>query len=123
MTRGWARTSSSSSSAAKNVPIVSGIGTGAGGGNRARDGIPIVRTGTPLVRGHDREVGAVTWTYDGKLVTVGDDFSIRCWSEDRAKAADLRTGGETEGRRWGCGWADVGDDWDLPDDDGSDDDE
>ena len=114
------RTGSSSGPAAKNVPIVNGIGTGAGG-SRARDGIPIVRAGTPLVRGHDREVGAVTWTCEGKLVTVGDDFSIRCWSEDRVKAADLRTGGETEGRRWGCGWADVGDDWDLPDDDASDD--
>ena len=31
-------------------------------------------------------------------------------------AADLRTGGETGGRRWGCGWADVGEDWDLSDD-------
>ncbi|RYP12044.1 hypothetical protein DL765_007504 [Monosporascus sp. GIB2] len=80
--------------------------------------IPIVRNaGTPLVRGHDREVGAVAWTAEGKLVTVGDDFSIRCWGEDRERAADLRTGGETGGRRWGCGWADVGDDWDASDDD------
>ncbi|RYP66393.1 hypothetical protein DL771_007802 [Monosporascus sp. 5C6A] len=83
--------------------------------------IPIVRNaGTPLVRGHDREVGAVAWTAEGKLVTVGDDFSIRCWAEDRERAADLRTGGETGGRRWGCGWADVGDDWDVSDDDNGD---
>lgn len=88
-----------------------------------QDKLPIMRAGTPLVRGHDREVGAVAWTSEGKLVTVGDDFSIRCWGEDRAKAADLRTGGETEGRRWGCGWADVGDDWDKPDDDDDDGDE
>jgi len=74
--------------------------------------IPIVRSiGTPLVRGHDKEVGALTWTHDGSLVTVGDDFLVRCWREDRERAADLRTGGEAGGRRWGCGWADVGDAW------------
>ncbi|KAL2023933.1 hypothetical protein VTK56DRAFT_710 [Thermocarpiscus australiensis] len=72
---------------------------------------PVVRRGTPLVRGHGKEVGAVAWTSGGKLVTVGDDFLVRCWSEDRERAADLRLGGETEGRRWGCGWADVGDEW------------
>ncbi|KAI1485547.1 WD40-repeat-containing domain protein [Biscogniauxia mediterranea] len=84
---------------------------------RPNDNIPIVRTGTALVRGHDREVGSVSWTNEGKLITVGDDYLIRCWSEGREDAADLRTGGETGGRRWGCGWADVGDDWDQPDDD------
>ncbi|CAJ2507824.1 Uu.00g090100.m01.CDS01 [Anthostomella pinea] len=84
---------------------------------RLNDNIPIVRTGTPLVRGHEREVGSLAWTNQGKLVTVGDDYLIRCWSERRDDAADLRTGGETGGRRWGCGWADVGDDWDQPDDD------
>lgn len=78
---------------------------------------PIMRRGTPLVRGHSKEVGAVAWTSGGKLVTVGDDFVIRCWSEEREKAADLRLGGETEGRRWGCGWADVGDGWDGDADD------
>ncbi|KAM7217828.1 WD40-repeat-containing domain protein [Rhypophila decipiens] len=75
--------------------------------------IPIVKNGTPLVRGHEKEVGALTWTSDGKLVTVGDDYLVRCWSEDDGeRARDLRTGGEAEGRRWGCGWADVGDRWD-----------
>ncbi|KAK4147157.1 WD40-repeat-containing domain protein [Dichotomopilus funicola] len=78
---------------------------------------PLSRRGTPLVRGHGKEVGAVAWTADGKLVTVGDDFLVRCWSEDRAGAADLRLGGETEGRRWGCGWADVGDRWEGDGDD------
>ncbi|KAI1076067.1 WD40-repeat-containing domain protein [Whalleya microplaca] len=90
-----------------------------GGGavsTRTTDDIPIVRHGTPLVRGHDREVGALAWTSAGKLVTVGDDYLIRCWGEGRADAADLRTGGETGGRRWGCGWADVGEGWDASDD-------
>ncbi|KAL2135208.1 hypothetical protein VTI74DRAFT_9414 [Chaetomium olivicolor] len=81
--------------------------------SRQNDGpsTPVVRRGTPLVRGHGKEVGAVSWTSEGKLVTVGDDFLIRCWREDRERAADLRLGGETGGRRWGCGWADVGDEW------------
>ncbi|KAK4449130.1 WD40-repeat-containing domain protein [Podospora aff. communis PSN243] len=79
---------------------------------RQADTTPIVQRGTPLVRGHDKEVGALTWTNEGRLITVGDDFLVRRWSEGRDEAADLRTGGETEGRRWGCGWADVGDGWD-----------
>ncbi|KAK5657314.1 hypothetical protein OQA88_3378 [Cercophora sp. LCS_1] len=74
--------------------------------------VPLIQRGTPLVRGHDKEVGALTWTNEGKLVTAGDDYFIRCWKEDREEARDLRTGGETEGRRWGCGWADVGESWD-----------
>jgi WD40 repeat protein len=86
-------------------------------GSSAAGTTPVVRRGTPLVRGHGKEVGAVAWTSEGKLVTVGDDFLVRCWSEDREKAADLRTGGETEGRRWACGWADVGDEWDRDGDD------
>ncbi len=65
------------------------------------------------MRGHDREVGALAWSVDGKLATVGDDYYVRCWAEDRERAADLRVGGETGGRRWACGWADVGDDWDV----------
>jgi WD40 repeat protein len=82
--------------------------------------VPISQRGTPLVRGHMKEVGAITWTSTGQLVTVGDDYLIRCWREQDAdkqeergwRARDLRTGGEGEGRRWGCGWADVGDAWD-----------
>jgi hypothetical protein len=84
---------------------------------RQADSTPVVKRGTPLVRGHDKEVGAVAWTNEGRLVTVGDDYLIRCWSEGREQASDLRLGGETEGRRWGCGWADVGDKWDGDQDD------
>ncbi|KAH9904781.1 WD40-repeat-containing domain protein [Xylariomycetidae sp. FL2044] len=87
---------------------------------RLQDNIPIVRDGTALINGHDKEVGAVAWTNQGHLVTVGDDYYVRCWREDRDQAADLRTGGEGEGRRWRRGWADVGDDWDIPDDDDED---
>lgn len=79
--------------------------------SRQADAMPVVKRGTPLVRGHEKEVGALTWTNEGRLVTVGDDWLVRCWSEGAEEARDLRLGGETEGRRWGCGWADVGDKW------------
>ncbi|KAI5859488.1 WD40 repeat-like protein [Durotheca rogersii] len=104
-------------------PGSSATATGAGGGGgssfsvRLQDDIPIVRAGTALVRGHGSEVGALAWTDGGALVTVGDDYFVRCWREDRSVAADLRTGGETGGRRWGCGWADVAEDWDEDEDD------
>ncbi|KAL1842701.1 hypothetical protein VTJ49DRAFT_4480 [Mycothermus thermophilus] len=87
---------------------------------------PIAKRGTPLVRGHTREVGAVAWTSGGQLVTVGDDFLVRCWRENSGgdddcekgfRARDLRRGGEGEGRRWGCGWADVGDGWEGDEED------
>jgi WD40 repeat protein len=82
-----------------------------GGTSPKDDNIPIIQSGTPLIRGHDREVGALTWTSEGALVTVGDDFIVRCWREgDRAR--DLRTGGEEGGRRWGCGWAAMPDSYD-----------
>lgn len=84
--------------------------------NRPKDDIPIVRLGTPLIRAHESEVGALSWTNEGKLATVGDDFMVRLWSEDRKEARALRTGGEFGGKRWGCGWAEVGDDWDEGDD-------
>lgn len=64
------------------------------------------------MRGHEKEVGALTWALDGSLVTASDDYLVRCWREGREEAKDLRTGGESGGRRWGCGWADVGDQWD-----------
>jgi WD40 repeat protein len=82
---------------------------------RGDDTIPAHRLGTALVRGHSKEVGALAWTHDGKLATVGDDYLVRCWAEDRSRAADLRGGGEAEGRRWNCGWADVGEDFDEDD--------
>ncbi|POS80214.1 WD domain-containing protein [Diaporthe helianthi] len=111
--------------------------TGAAGGiGINKDDVPIIRhvggqpLGTPLVRGHEREVGSLSWTAEGNLVTVGDDFMVRCWydgnnhvgaQEDegeaveaaqRPSARELRTKGEGEGRRWGCGWSDVNGHWD-----------
>lgn len=80
------------------------------------DGIPIYQQGTPLVRGHTSEVTSLTWTHDGELVTLGDDFMARCWRENAAKARDLRLNGEVEGRRWACGWADMPNTWDEEDD-------
>nr|POF13887.1 cell division cycle protein cdt2 [Quercus suber] len=68
--------------------------------------------GTALIRGHDKEVTSLSWTFDGDLVSISDDFSARCWREDGMKARDLRTGGERSGRRWDCGWADVDAEWD-----------
>ncbi|CAN8095264.1 unnamed protein product [Discula destructiva] len=92
-----------------------------------KDDIPIIRAvddisyGTPLVRGHTKEVGALAWAKDGSLVTVSDDFLVRCWREGYRgeRARDLRVNGESEGRRWGCGWADLGESWDR-DEEGSD---
>ena len=90
------------------------------------DAIPIYGShGTPLIRGHSREVTSVSWTSEGELVTVGDDYTARCWRQG-SEARELRRGGEGEGRRWRCGWADgvVDDDDDDDDDDeGEEDDE
>jgi len=84
-------------------------------GGRLDGSIPISTNGTALLRGHDREVGSVAWNSDGELVTVGDDFLVRVWREGD-DARDLRTGGEAEGRRWGCGWAGVSEKYDEDDD-------
>lgn len=89
-------------------------GSAVANSSRAEESIPISMNGTPLIRGHDREVGALTWTAEGNLVTVGDDFIIRCWREGE-DARNLRVGGEAEGRRWGCGWADVSETYDEDD--------
>jgi WD40 repeat protein len=78
---------------------------------RLNDTIPIYGHGTALTQGHRKEVSDVTWTYDGDLVTIGDDFIARCWREG-PKARSLRQGGEHEGRRWGCGWAEADDEED-----------
>ncbi|KAL8916364.1 MAG: hypothetical protein Q9208_008554 [Pyrenodesmia sp. 3 TL-2023] len=79
---------------------------------RLNDTIPIYTHGTPLIRGHDREVTGLSWAYGGELVTVSDDCNARCWREDQERARDLRVGGEGQGRRWDCGWADVPEEWD-----------
>lgn len=84
---------------------------------RLSDTVNIYQHGSPLVRGHSREVTGVTWTPTGDLVSVGDDFTARCWREDgRGEAREMRVCGEGQGRRWGCGWAEVKEGWD---DDGS----
>lgn len=90
--------------------------SGTGLSTRLEDTIPIYQHGSALIRGHSRELTGLTWSPRGELVTVGDDFAARCWREDAADARDLRIGGETEGRRWGCGWAEAEKGWD--DDDG-----
>ncbi|GAB0141753.1 hypothetical protein EsHS_00002333 [Epichloe bromicola] len=78
--------------------------------------IPIFRTGTPLVRGHSREVTNVSWSLDGDLVTASDDYLVRRWETSlRDKARHFRTIGEFGGERHMAGWADVGDDWDMDD--------
>ncbi|KAE8342611.1 hypothetical protein BDV24DRAFT_162146 [Aspergillus arachidicola] len=78
--------------------------SGAGLSGKLEDTIPIYQSGTPLIEGHKKEVSAVSWTVDGELITVSDDYSARCWREG-PDARALRVGGEAEGRRWRCGWA------------------
>jgi len=86
-----------------------------GEGASAEDMLPIYTTGTALVRGHESEVTGVAWTKEGELVSVGDDYTARVWREDETKARELRSGGEGEGKRWSCGWADVDGEWDEED--------
>lgn len=71
---------------------------------RLNDTIPIYEIGTPLIRGHEREVTSLAWTRRGELVSLGDDYTARVWNEG-PQARELRVGGEAEGKRWGCGWA------------------
>lgn len=80
--------------------------SGMGLSERLDHTIPIYDHGTPLTEGHRKEVSAVSWTSNGELATVSDDLTARCWREG-SDARNLRTGGEAEGRRWQCGWADV----------------
>lgn len=82
--------------------------------SRFPDTIPIYEQGTALVRGHDAEVTSVSWARNGSLISVSDDFRVRRWKEG-SQARELRTGGESEGRRWQCGWADVGQGYDDDD--------
>ncbi|KAI9816739.1 MAG: hypothetical protein M1826_001737 [Phylliscum demangeonii] len=63
---------------------------------------------TPLLHGHSREVTSVSWTRDGALVSVGDDFAARVWREThRGRASALRRAGvpEVDGVRGEWGWA------------------
>ncbi|KAL8999374.1 MAG: hypothetical protein Q9169_001800 [Polycauliona sp. 2 TL-2023] len=90
-------------------------GSFSGSSSRPTDTIPIYNHGTSLVRGHENEVTALNWAHGGELITVSDDFTARCWREDKDSSRELRMGGEGEGRRWGSGWADVGAGWDDDD--------
>ncbi|KAN0069362.1 WD40-repeat-containing domain protein [Elaphomyces granulatus] len=86
--------------------------TNSGGlSGRLEDTIPIYQNGTALIEGHRKEVSAVSWTTGGELISVSDDYNVRCWREG-PDARDLRTGGEAEGRRWHCGWAESKDSYD-----------
>ncbi len=95
-------------------PALSRTDSGTGISTRLEDTIPIYQHGSALIRGHSSEVTGLSWTHDGELVTVADDCTVRCWREG-SDARDLRMGGENEGRRWGCGWADADEAWDADD--------
>ncbi|CAD0013067.1 unnamed protein product [Aureobasidium pullulans] len=71
--------------------------------------LPIYNQGTALIRAHGRsEVTGLAWSTEGELVTLGDDFTARCWRDnDRNAAKGMRICGEGQGARWGWGWADV----------------
>ncbi|PWY88998.1 WD domain protein [Aspergillus heteromorphus CBS 117.55] len=88
--------------------------SGVGLSGRLEDTVPIYQSGTPLDEGHVREVSAVSWTPDGELITVSDDYSARCWREG-PEAREIRTSGKTEGRGWRCGWAETKDSFDDDD--------
>ncbi|KAK2759147.1 hypothetical protein FQN54_003247 [Arachnomyces sp. PD_36] len=88
-------------------PGITRTPSGLGASARLQDTIPIYHSGTALVEGHEKEVSSLTWTTEGELVTVSDDFHARCWREGAAEARELRTCGDAEGKRWRCGWADV----------------
>lgn len=77
--------------------------------------LPISQMGTPLIRGHSREVTTVGWTNQGGLVTASDDYIIRHWQEGN-EARRLRQVGEFGGERHMAGWSDVSGDWDEQED-------
>lgn len=110
------RMPSSDSPFPRSRPSLTRTDSSTGLSTRLEDTIPIYQHGSALIRGHSRELTGLTWTPRGELITVGDDFVARCWREDGADARDLRLGGEREGRRWNCGWAEAEEGWD--DDDG-----
>lgn len=87
-----------------------------GGSGSGASTVPIYRVGTPLIRGHTREVTTMTWSHDGKLVTASDDYVVRQWQQDATAARHFRTVGEFGGERHMAGWADVAADWDVDDD-------
>lgn len=79
------------------------------------DSLPVYYHGTPLVRGHSKEVTSVAWSSEGNLITASDDFTVRCWREDRQEARRLRNLEKEKdaAELLGRGWASVGvDGWD-----------
>lgn len=88
--------------------------SGIGPSGRLEDTIPVYQSGTPLVEGHNKEVTGVSWTVNGELITVSDDYSARCWREG-PEAREFRVNGQTEGRGWQCGWAATKDSYDDED--------
>lgn len=85
--------------------------SGVGLSGRLEDTIPVYQSGSPLIEGHNKEVTGVSWTVDGELISVSDDYSARCWREG-PEARELRTCGAADGRRWQCGWAATKDSYD-----------
>lgn len=80
--------------------------------------VPIFRNaGTALIRGHSREVTAMSWSHDGsRLVTASDDCFVRQWQDGRdGQARHLRAVGEFGPDRYMAGWANVSEDWDAMD--------
>ncbi|ROT43158.1 WD40 repeat-like protein [Sodiomyces alkalinus F11] len=105
-----------------------------GGRGESYAGIPTVINGARLGNGHSREVTGVSWTSEGKLVTISDDCTARHWQEEAAEddltgnqardARELRLAGDFGGTRWRSGWAETRrhhdmerDSWDEDDDD------
>ncbi|EPS32777.1 hypothetical protein POX_d05069 [Penicillium oxalicum] len=88
--------------------------SGVGLSGRLEHTIPIYESGTPLVEGHQKEVTGMSWTVDGELITVSDDYSARCWREG-PEARELRRQGHKDGRDWQCGWAATKDSYDDED--------
>ncbi|OAQ95765.1 hypothetical protein LLEC1_00389 [Akanthomyces lecanii] len=60
----------SSTTPAATTPFCS-TPSGGGGGSST---VPLFRAGTPLIRGHSREVTTMSWSHEGKLVTASDDY-------------------------------------------------
>ena len=79
------------------------------------DDMPVYKQGTALVNGHMREVTDMTWTYDGDLVTLGDDSRARCWREGGGQAREFRKWQAGTNETWQCGWAEVEERWDEED--------
>lgn len=72
--------------------------------------LPIYYHGTPLVRGHNKEVTSVAWNSEGSLITASDDFTIRCWREDARITRQFRdlNSNRDAGALMHRGFADVG---------------